>query len=316
MKLLHWMKNENSGLGTTSKELGKYELLQGHQVIYRDPTGEGGTFFASPGFKGDGDEHIHIIHSQLDTKAYHDAKPKIMWMHGEPISSVGNGISMKAITDLAPLCNAFICMRKEEWPIWQSIRTTHIVPKGIDLDVYKPAAGMPERLSGEPAVLYIENWRGSRNPLYLCVAMQEVWKKYPKARLHLYNCTDKRMVDTFRALNQNNKWWTFLRSLQGAVGNGEAVNKLYNQVDMVVSCLYPLYARGIEAFGAGKAFIGPGYREDNYPYQCELDPMSMAAAIIKCWEEYGKVDFRKWAIDHHDVNETVKQSISIYERYL
>jgi len=170
-----------------------------------------------------------------------------------------------------------------------------------------------ERLSGEPAVLYVENWRGQRNPLYLCVAMQEVWKRYPNARLHLYNLTDKRMKDTFSALVQNNKWWTFVRSLQGPV---QDVNTLYNRVDMVVSGLYPLYARGIEAFGAGKAFIGPGYREDGYPWTCELQPESIAATIIKCWENYGQVNYRQWAIDHHNVADTVKESIAIYERYL
>ena len=46
---------------------------------------------------------IHTIHSQINIRTYHDGKPKIMWMHGEPLSSVGNGISMKAIVDLAPI---------------------------------------------------------------------------------------------------------------------------------------------------------------------------------------------------------------------
>jgi glycosyltransferase involved in cell wall biosynthesis len=187
------------------------------------------------------------------------------------------------------------------------------VPKGIDLEVYKPLDGITERLSGEPAVLYIENWRGQRNPLYVCLAMQEVHKKYPNARLHLYNCQDKRMKETFDALIKNNKWWTFIRSFNGATPD---VNLLYNRVDMVVSGLYPLYARGIEAFGAGKAFIGAGYKEPDYPYQCEFSPESMAEAIIKCHENYGQLNFRKWAEDRHDVNETVKQSIDIYKRYI
>jgi hypothetical protein len=101
--------------------------------------------------------------------------------------------------------------------------------------------------------------------------------------------------------------------MQGATND---VNLLYNRVDMVVSCLYPLYARGIEAFGAGKAFIGPGYKEDNYPYQCEFQPESMASAIINCWTNYDKINYRKWAETHHDVRETVKQSIEHYSRYL
>ena len=41
----------------------------------------------------------------------------------------------------------------------------------------------------------------------------------------------------------------------------------------------------------------------------------MATAIIKLWEEWGKVDFRKWAEEHHDIKETVKQAVDIYERY-
>ena len=139
-------------------------------------------------------------------------------------------------------------------------------------------------------------------------------QKFPNARLHLYNCNNKQMKETFEALIKHNKWWTFIRSLQGAV---EDINLLYNKVDILVSGLFPLYARGIEAFGAGKAFIGPGYKEhDDYPWQCELDPDSIADAIIRCWEGYDKVDYRKWAEERHDVNETVKQTIGIYERYL
>ncbi len=308
MKIMHQMKKENSGLARTSLELAKYEEKAGHQVVVKQP-GEDSIIYGID----DGKEDVTCIHSQLNIKNYHDNKPKFMWMHGEPLSSVGNGVSMKAIVDLAPMTDAFICMRKEEWSIWNSIKRTYLVPKGIDLDMYKPLEGVTEKLSGEPSVLYIENWRGQRNPLYLCVAMQEVWKKNPKARLHLYNCTDKRMYETFDSMIKNNKWWTFIRSLQGATND---VNLLYNKVDMVVSCLYPLYARGIEAFGANKAFISAGYKEPDYPFTCEYTPESMASAITNCWENYSKVNYRQWAEKFHDVRETVKQSIAIYEKYL
>lgn len=307
MNIVHWMKREDSGLARCTLELAKYEERAGHKVCVKEP-GEDKIIYGL-----DRDIQVHSIHSQLNINAYHDNKPKFMWMHGEPLSSVGNGVSMKAIVDLAPVTDAFICMRKEEWLIWNSIKRTFIVPKGIDLDIYKPLEGITEKLSGEPSILYIENWRGQRNPLYLCVAMQEVYKKFPKARLHLYNIRDKKMMETFQALYKNNKWWTFLASLQGPTND---VNLLYNRVDMVVSCLYPLYARGIEAFGAGKAFIGPGYKEEGYPYQCDLQPESMADAIVKCWENYDKVNFREWAEKKHDVKETVKQSVEIYGRYL
>jgi glycosyltransferase involved in cell wall biosynthesis len=308
MKVLMWMKKENSGLARTTLELAKYIEKAGHKVCIKQP-GEDQIVYGID----DGNEDLHSIHSQININTYHDKKPKFMTMHGEPLSSVGNGVSMKAIVDLAPMTDAFICMRKEEHLIWNSIKKTYLVPKGIDLEAYKPSDKMPEKLSGEPSVLYIENWRGQRNPLYLCLAMQEVWRKNPKARLHLYNCTDKRMYETFDALIKNNKWWTYIRSLQGATND---VNTLYSKVDIVVSCLYPLYARGIEAFGAGKAFISAGYKEEGYPWQCDYSPESMAQTIEKCWSDYGKLDYRKWAEQKHDVKETVNQYIKIFERYL
>lgn len=306
MNILHWMKRENSGLARSTLELAIYEEKAGHTVAMRQPDNEGLLYGT------DVTPDVHCIHSQIGISTYHDGVPKIMWMHGEPISSVGNGVSMKAIVDLAPITEAFICMRKDELAVWNSIKRTYLVPKGVDLELYKPLEGV-EKLSGEPAVLYVENWRGQRNPLYLCVAMQHVWRKYPKARLHLYNCPGGRMYDTFMSLSKHNKWWPFLRTISGQV---EDVNRLYAQGDIVVSCLQPLYARGVEALAAGKAFIGPGYREHGYPWTCELDPLDMARAICQCWENYDRVDYRKWAEDHHDVRETVRQSVAIYERYV
>jgi glycosyltransferase involved in cell wall biosynthesis len=303
------VKKENSGLYRTTLELAEAEERQGHNVTLIQPTEE------NPLYGNGRNPDIELVHSQMSVNSYYNDKPKFMWMHGEPLSSVGNKVSMKAIVDLASKMDAFMCMRKEERIIWNSIKRTYYVPKGIDLERYKPIDGIVERLPGEPAVLYVENWRGQRNPLYLAVAMQEVYKKYPKARLHLVNCPDLKMNDMFKALIANNKWWPFIRTLSGGVDPGK-VNELYNKVDIVVSCLYPLYARSIEAFGAGKAFIGPGYNEPDYPWTCDLQPESIADAIIKCWEGYDSVDYRQWAIDNHDVNETVKQSVEIYERYL
>ncbi len=309
MNIKHWVRKENSGLFRTTLELAEAEERQGHEVTLVQPTEE--KIFYGNGHEPD----IELVHSQMSVNSYYNGKPKGMWMHGEPLSSVGNKVSMKAIVDMSPKMDFFICMRKEEHIIWNSIKRTYYVPKGIDLERFKPMKGVVEKMAGEPSILYLENWRGQRNPLYLCVAMEQVWKKYPKARLHLVNCNDKKMRDMFKALIQNNSWWTFIRTLSGGVDAGK-VNELYNKVDIVVSCLYPLYARSIEAFGAGKAFIGPGYNEPDYPWTCELQPESMADAIIKCWENYDQIDYRAWAKEHHDVDETVRQSVEIYERYL
>jgi len=225
--------------------------------------------------------------------------------------------------DLAPKIDAFIAMRKEEYAYWSSIRRTYVVPKGIDLDRFKvfdvPAHDPKDelsKLSGEPAVLYMEHWRGQRNPLTLCVAMEKVWQKLPRARLHLFNCTDQKMSETFKTMYTHNKWdRTFLRSFNGPVKD-DMVPYLYNRADIVVSCLYPLYARSIEAFGCGKALIAPGYTDPEYPFHCTLDPDSMADTIIHTWENYSSVNYRQWAEKKHDVMDTMKQATDIYQRYL
>jgi len=311
LKLLHFMKKETSGLAFTTLELVVAEEKAGHKVCLREPTG--GIIYGTD----DGDHDVELIHSQLPITSYHNGKPRFLWCHGEPLSSVGNGVSMKAILDLASRCDAFIAMRQEEMAYWSLIKRTYLVPKGIDLDTFKPLS-MGEcgaKLSGAPSVLYYENWRGQRNPLPLIVAMQQVWQKYPEARLHLWNCNDKRMHECFKSLIHEAKLETYVRSLQGPVAPKE-VNGLLNRVDIVASCLHPLYARSIEAFGAGKPLVCPGYRDLEYPYRCELDPDDMARAIIKAWEGRNEFPARAWAERHHDVRETVKQSLAIYQRYL
>jgi len=313
MNLLHFMKKEVSGLAFTTLELVAAEEKQGHKVCIREPGGD--VLYGQPW----DDPDVELIHSQCPVQSYHNRTPKLLWTHGEPLSSVGNGVSMRAIVDLAPLCEAFICMRQEEHDYWSLLKRTYRVPKGIDLELFRPlpAVEAGEKLSGAPAVLYMEHWRGQRNPLPLVVAMSKVWQRYPDARLHLYNVTDKKMLETFQAYVKAGKLFTYVRSIQGAVAPAD-VNKLLNRVDIVVSCLYPCYARSIEALGAGKAFLCPGYEDPEYPFHCTLDPTNMAEAIINIWENGcgGKFDFRGWAEQKHDVQETVRQSIAIYERYL
>lgn len=315
------MKREKSGLAFTTLELVKAEEQQGHRVCLREPTNEKGM----PGAVLYGDAamvaDVEFVHSQMPLSSYHTRTPKFLWMHGEPLSSVGNGVSMKAIVDMAPKVDAFLAMRQEEAAIWSTIKRTYVVSKGIDLERFTPvdvpptdAANPQSKLSGSPAVLYCEHWRGQRNPLYWCVAMEQVFRTNPDARLHLFNSPGGKLHETFKALIAHNKWWTFIRTLNGAVADTD-VNLLYNRADIVVSGLYPLYARSIEAFGAGKAFIGPGYTDPDYPWHCDYHPDSMAHAITECWQGYNTIDYRKWAEAKHDVADTVRQVMAIVQRY-
>jgi glycosyltransferase involved in cell wall biosynthesis len=309
MNINMYMRKENSGLARTTLELAKYIERAGHGVCLKQPHDD------MPIYGKDNGADVHSVHSQLPMKEYYQNVPRFLWTHGEPLSSVSNGISMKAIIDLAPLCDAFISMRKEEWSAWNSIKRTYVVPKGVDLEMYAPQEGIVEKLSGEPSVLYMENWRGVRNPLYIVIGMAQVWQKYPKARLHLYNCTDKKLYETFKALIDHAKFSTFVRSLTGPAQNA---TEIINKADIVVSGLYPLYARTpVEALACGKAAICMGYREPDYPWTVDdYSPEGFADAIVRCWEDYGKINYREFAEKRHDVQETVRQTLDIYSRYL
>jgi hypothetical protein len=116
------MKREKSGLAFTTLELVNASEKLGHGVCLREPSdkegGAGAVLYGNPDQKAD----VETIHSQLPITSYFNRLPKFMWAHGEPLSSVGNGVSMKAIMDLAPKIDAFIAMRKEEYAYWSSIR--------------------------------------------------------------------------------------------------------------------------------------------------------------------------------------------------
>lgn len=308
MKILHWLRQANSGLNRTTLEIAKAEEDLGHTVTIKQPA-DGVLLYGE-----DMDPDVHCVHSQLPAMHLYDNKPKFLWAHAEPGHAIANGVTFQAMLELAPKADAIICMRRDEQEYWSHLARTYVVTKGIDLDVFKPQE-VPEekKLAGRPAVLYYENWRGERNPLPWIVAMARVFRRLPEAKLHLYNCPDKDMGGLFLTAVNQCKWAPFVASL---CGPEEDVSALINSADIVVSSIPFLYARSIEAFGCGKPLICPGYRLPSYPYQCEFDPVSMAQALADAWERRELWGARRWAEEHHDVCETARQAVAVYERYL
>ena len=73
LKLQHWMKKEGkSGLVMSTLELAEAEEKQGHTVLMRQP-GEDAPIYISKGGIG-AEPDIHLIHSQLAIRTYHDGK--------------------------------------------------------------------------------------------------------------------------------------------------------------------------------------------------------------------------------------------------
>lgn len=309
MKILKSARRENSGLMRTTLEHAKYEARLGHEVAIREPQGQ---LLWGQDFEPD----IITIHSQLNPEYFHARNViRAFLCHGEPLSSIGNGVSFKAVLDLAPLMDCFICMRRQELAVWSTIKRTYLTRKGVDTEVFAPIEGV-EKLEGEPSILYYENQRGVRNPLYPMCAMIEVQKKLPKARFHVWNINDKKTFETWNTFVKQCKLWTFVRSLNGPAKQQD-VPGLLNRADIVVSALYPLSARGIESLACGRAYVSAGYDEPGYPWRpAEYSVESFAETIIDCAENWDKIDYRKWAIEHHNEEDASRERIAIYEKYL
>jgi hypothetical protein len=308
VRILKQMRRERSGLERTCLEHARYEELAGHQVAIREPQGQ---LLWGQDFEPD----VVTIHSQMSPDFYHERVAKIFICHGEPLSSVGNGVSFKAILDLAPVMDCFICMRQAEWPVWNLIKRTYVTRKGVDLDAFKPFDGI-QKLEGEPSILYYENQRGTRNPLYPLCAMMQVWKKLPKARFHIYNIQDQKQAETWHTFVKQCKLWPFVRTLSGPVKQGEVCG-LLNRADIVVSALYPLSARGIEALACGRAYVSAGYDEPGYPWRvADYSVDAFAETMIACAESWDKINYRQWAEAHHNEADATAERLTIYERYL
>ena len=305
MKILHWLKKENSGLFRTVLELAKYEQRQGHVTALRMPA-ENKTFY---GFSDDSFD-IHCIHSQINPIYYKDGKPKILFLHGEPDYGMLVKISTTAILDLIPLIDCMVAFNPGEAKIWNSFKRTYTIPKGIDLETYKPIE-LKKKLPGAPAILYSEHWRQFRHPLHVFVALDKVYKKYPKMRFYPFGCP-KNEMKFWNRLISNNRYSVFT---PGLFSHHPQIARLMSAIDMVVSPVFPSYGRvSLEAMACNKPVIA--YNSNPHAdYKCTpYDPDDMAEKIIQCIEERPNTQ-RKYAEENLSAAIMAEEAIKIYRRF-
>lgn len=306
MKIVHWVKRENSGLLRTTVELAKYEERLGHEVSLRTPKERE----VIHGFTGE-DFDIHAIHSQIPPGAYKDGKPKILFLHGEPDYGMLYKVSTQAIMDLAPLVDAFVAFNEKEAVLWNSFKRTYVIPKGIDLESYRPMQ-LPKKLGGSPAVLYAEHWRNFRHPFHALVAMEMVAAKMPEARFYPFGCP-KDEKDFWLRLIRQNRYNVFCPGVFQPQMN---MVGLLNMADIVVSPVFPSYGRvSIEALACNRPVVA--YKTNPHAtYTCEpYDPEDMAGKIITCWEEKPNGQ-RQYAEENLSAQTMAEKAVEIYGRFL
>jgi len=306
MKIVHWLKKEGSGLFRTVIELAKYEERAGHHVSLRTP-GKQETFY---GFS-DPDFDIHCIHSQIHPHYYKDGKPKLLFLHGEPDYAIGTKGSASAIMDLVPIVDAFVSFHTDEAKIWNSFKRTYVIPKGIDLETYKPMEA-EKKLNGSPSILYTEHWRSFRHPLHVFVALERVIKKIPTMLFYPFGCPSSEKEFWLRIVRQNR--YNFF--CPGVFQRQNNIANLINLVDIVVSPVYPSYGRvALEALACNKPVVS--YTSNKHAtYQADpYDPDDLAEKIIQCWDEK-KNGQRQYAEKHLDAKVMTEAAIKLYKRFI
>lgn len=306
MKILHWVKKENSGLVRTAFELAKYEERLGHQVSMRTPSEQTHLY----GFKGD-DFDIHCIHSQIHPLYYKDGKAKVLFLHGEPDYGMLNKISTSAIMDLVPIVDAFIAFNEAEAKLWSSFKRTYVIPKGIDLESYKPF-DVGKKLNGDPAVVYAEHWRGFRHPFHCLIALEKVANKLPKMRFYPFGCPPTEKDFWLRLIRQNK----YNRFTPGVFQAQKNMVGLLNISDIVVSPVFPSYGRvSLEALACNRPVVA--YKTNPHAtFKCEpYDADDMAEKILQCWEEKPNGQ-RQYAETHLSAQLMAEKAIEIYRRFL
>jgi len=304
MKIIHWLKEENSGLFRTTAELTAEEIKQGHAVSLRNPF-TAKTFF---GFADD-DFDIHCVHSQIHPHYHKDNKPKVLFLHGEPDYGMLHKISVNAIMTLAPIMDAFIAFNEQEATIWNSFKRTVIVPKGVNLEMYRPI-DTKKKLQGQPAILYAEHWRSFRHPLHVFIAMERVMKKLPKAKFYPFGCP-KEDKDFWMKLIKQNQYTYFTKGVFQPQTN---MPGLLNLADIVVSPVFPSYGRvSLEALACDKPVVA--YKTNPHAtYVCEpYNPDDMAEKIIQCYEEK-PTGMREYAEKNLSITQMAERAIEIYRK--
>ena len=305
MKILHWLKKENSGLFRTTVELAKYEEKAGHVVAFRQPA-QNETFY---GFRDD-DFDLHCIHSQINPHYYKDGKPKLLFLHGEPDYGMMTKVSTQAIMDLIPVVDAFVAFNPAEARIWNSFKRTYCITKGIDLEKYKPKEEREKKLKGSPAVVYAEHWRTFRHPLHVLIALEEVKKKLPKMQFYPFGCPPGEREFWLRLIKNNR----YVHFCPGIFQWQKSMPELLAMADMVVSPVYPSYGRvSLEALAMNKSVVA--YNSNPHAnYRCEpYDPDDMAEKILECWEHKPNGQ-RKYAEENLSAEKMAQEAIEIYRR--
>lgn len=306
IKILHWLKKEQSGLFKTVVEIAKYEEKLGHHVALRTPK-ENQTFY---GFTDD-DFDVHAVHSQINPHYYKDDKPKVLFLHGEPDYGMLHKISTQAIMDLIPLMDCLVAFNPDEGKIWDSFKRTYTIPKGVDLEKYKPLA-LDKSLNGNPVILYCEHWRTFRHPMHVFIAMERVIRKIPTAIFYPFGCPKEEQPFWLRLVKQNR----YTAFCPGVFQRQNDMTSLMNLADVVVSPVFPSYGRvSLEAIACGKPVVA--YKTNPHAnYKCEpYDPDDMAEKIIQCYEEKPTLQ-REYAEKNLDAMDMAKGAVEIYRRFV
>jgi len=328
-----------SGLYEATKDLIKYERKLGIdsqfvESVVKDPdlkTYTDGWLTAKPWAWAE-DADVLVMHRSLPNELAHK-KPKVVVMHG-PLEIMmmnehsGPGENFNFNINMIWDYDACVAITPQDYEIAQHFdekKRLRFIEDAVDVERYS-LNGWAYEYANHPAIISADTIRLNKIPLHIILAMENVRKRIPSARLNFFSIP---LVDspTWRNI--------FVRSkLMHNQSNCELIQLLTGDIKPYIrgadisfnNNLHGVHSRGsvMEAMAMGIPVVSYCGGEDYTPYIAKTWCLeSIAEAVEQCWKdiqakgrEMVAKECRAYADEHFNMEKAAVEYKKLYEELL
>jgi glycosyltransferase involved in cell wall biosynthesis len=262
-----------------------------------------------------------------------EQRPRVQLIHGTPeacYEGEKDSGSFSAVVGGLENLDGSIVFNKRQYEFWKTFDqrgVLHCVPKGIDLDRFKPN-GKRVAVKGSPIIGMGEIMRGGgvKVPLIPYWAINEYYKTNEKVKLYHWGVDSGPEKCIMEMMMYKARYDKFIGEYK-LRGFQEFPEDWMRAVDMVLSpSLYGDPSRvNCEAMACGCPVLDfdSSFRYDDshaYMHARSLDAISMAECIAKIYDrirankEAVRNECRQIAEQHYDIRETAQQVVAILRK--
>ena len=333
MKIVHYatvVPKTISGLIRRVMEIHKLEKALGWEsglVSPQDKHENGYTVEGTPALEilpwsWAADADVHVMDGSVpgDILAL---KNRVFMAHGGPKYCALTELNMKRSSftlaiNMVQNCELTITQNRQHQRFWREFGgDVRWVQGGVDLEKWIPE-GTKIPFPSHPCIVYMDIWRDMKLPMTLFMAMKEVVKEVPTARLQLFNVPKGREAWWMRVLCKVGVDHLVENYKGGIWGNPEQV---YRGADIIVNPVEggTISGVGVEALACGcPVLILEGNKSKYASIKSKDDPDSMAKALVKLWKRIEadrdevRLEARMIAEKNYSVRRMVTEMLDIY----